>query len=79
MLLVGCLVCCKHLKIVAVHIIIAVTSTFASNSRAPFGREGSLDRGLCVGTVGGWCLVNASSQMLPQSQALITYVNIHKG
>ena len=39
----GCLVCCKHLKIIAVDIIIAVTSIFASNSQAPVGREGSLD------------------------------------
>lgn len=62
--LVGCLLCCKHLKMVAVNIIIAVTSIFASNSQAPVGREDSLDRGLCVGTVGGWCLVNASPQIL---------------
>lgn len=40
MLLVGCLVCCKHLKMVAVDIIIAVTSTFASDSQAPFGKGG---------------------------------------
>lgn len=50
---------------------ILVSSLFALNSHAPFGREGSLLGGLCMGRAGGWHIVNASCHVLPQSEALI--------
>lgn len=45
--------------------IIIVISFFAPNSHVPFGREGSLGGGLCMGRAGGWRLVNASPRVLP--------------
>lgn len=71
MLLAGCLASCKHLKIVAVDIIIVVSSAFAPNSHAHFGRRVP-SLGVCVwGERVDGAYVDASLQMLPQSQTLI--------